>query len=64
MSLFTIDALSRGSTRSIEVRPEARGVWSDTGPDLAIIGSLGFARVGDVLYVRLLCPGKHARRAS
>lgn len=32
--------------------------------DVAIIGSLGFALVGDVLYVRLLCPGKRARAAS
>ena len=64
MSLFTIDALNRGSTRSIEVRPEARGVWIDTGHDVAIIGQLGFALVGDVLYVRLLCPGSRPRCAS
>ncbi len=64
MSLFTIDALSKGSTRLIEVRPEARGVWSDTTHDVAIIGSLGFALVGDVLYVRLLCPGKRVGAAA
>ena len=51
-------ALSGTSARcALQVYPTERGTSPPPSFDCAIFGSLGFALVRDVLYVRLLCSG-------
>lgn len=50
--------------RRIAARYGVAAISPELAADVAIFGSLGFARVDDTIYVRLLCSGTGNNNAS